>query len=247
MRSSSRSGMYTRTSRRIAGYTVVEMLLVLAMTALILAASFAALGNSFGLEDRARDSRAAGEKARLTEERIRGWVRRTMLSNIETDTASYFIGGDDSDPNSLTFTALAARAPASMENTDLDFESQNERFGTVGGTSEVSFSLTGIGNGSSESGLFLRVQTPADGDPTQGGYQEVLDPDIDSMTFEFWDGLQWVATWNTQAMSTPRLPAAVRITYHRNGEGDDRILTVQIPSSDATEQNPVITGEDATQ
>lgn len=233
-----------RRARVRRGFTVVEMIVVMAMTAILIAGAFTAYSGAFGYEQRAREGRRRATVGRVTDERMREWIRRAALSTISTDTASYFIGGEESDASTLTFTALGARPGSSFLASNEPFDTANERFGPQGGTAEVSLSLTGIGDGASQSGLFLRVQRPADGDPSQGGYQELLDSDIESVTFEFWTGESWTTSWNTQADNEPRLPGAVRVSYRRSGEEQDRVLTVTVPSSDATAENPVVVAGD---
>lgn len=232
--------MTRRSGLRRRGFTVVEMIVVMVMTAIVLAGAFMAYANAFGYEERARAARERSNVGRATDDRLREWIRRAVLSTLTTDTTSYFIGGTESDASTLTFTALGDRPGSSYLASNEPFETSNERFGPQGGTAEVSFSLTGIGDGGSRTGLFLRVQRPADGDPSQGGYQELLDETIESISYEFWTGESWTTNWNTQADDTPRLPGAVRVTYRRTGEDHDRVLVVTIPASDATSNNPVV-------
>ena len=226
--------------RRTRGFTVVELILVMAMTLIIITGAFTAYTGAFGYDERSRAARERLAVGRGTEERMRTWLSRAALSTLTTDTASFFIGGEESDASTLTFTAVGAKPGSSFMASNEPFETANEQFGPQGGTAEVSLSLTGIGDGAGRTGLFLRVQRPADGDPSQGGEQEVLDPEVESMSFEFWTGENWVTDWNTQSQDTPRLPGAVRVTYRRNGEDQDRILTVVLTSSDATADNPVV-------
>ncbi|RYG81061.1 prepilin-type N-terminal cleavage/methylation domain-containing protein [bacterium] len=224
---------------RRSGFTVIEMIVVMTMTAILIAGAFSAYGAAFGFDQRSRDARDRQAVGRGTEDQLRAWIHRAALSTVSTDTASYFIGGAETDSSTLTFTAIGDRPGASYAASNESFDTSNERFGPQGGPAEVSLSLTGIGDGAGKSGLFLRVQRPADGDTSQGGEQELIDPDIESMSFEFWTGESWTSDWNTQSMDTPRLPGAVRVTYRRQGEDQDRILTVTIPASDATAENPV--------
>ncbi len=223
------------------GYTVVEMIVVLVMTAILLAGAFGAYASAFGYDERARAARGRAAAGRGTEDRLRAWISRAALSSVATDPDSYFVATADA-PNTLTFTAEGDRLPSSFAASNDPFETANDRFGPQGGTAEVSFSLTGVGDGASRTGLFLRVQRPADGDPSQGGYQELLDADVESVTYEFWNGTDWETAWNTQAQGTPRLPAAVRVTYRRKGESADRVLTVGVPASDVAADNPVVAG-----
>ncbi|MER3496082.1 MAG: hypothetical protein C4320_04325, partial [Armatimonadota bacterium] len=170
------------------GYTVVEMIVVLAITAIILTAAFGSLARTYGVDERLRSGREAAVRGRKTDETLRAWLHRAALSTLTTDPASYFLLSDASGASELTFTAVGERLPASLTATDLDFQSRNERFGPRGGIAEVSISTTGIGDGANKSGLFLRIQRPADGDPSQGGNQELIDPEVESLSWEFWDG-----------------------------------------------------------
>ena len=125
-----------------------------------------------------------------------------------------------------------------LQSTD-DFTTLNDTFGPQGGLTEYSFTQTPIGNATSDQGYFLRHQTPPDGDPTQGGYQAVFDPDIESVSYEFYDGTNWDPTWDTTTMQTPRLPAAVRITYRRKNDDKDHVFVIRLVHSDVTPDNPV--------
>ena len=90
------------------------------------------------------------------------------------------------------------------------------------------------------SGVIIREQHPADGDNTQGGTESVLDPDVTSLTYEFFDGSDWQPTWST-SNGTKRLPAAVRVTYQVKDEDSQRVLVIRLPNSDVTTDNPVTT------
>ncbi len=195
----------------------------------------------------ARDTRRRGIEF---ENRLRSWIENAYLSTVNTDANSYFIGGAvstettaslNSDGSSLVFTAMRPRLPYELLAQDLDFESMNATYGPETGMTEVSFSLTPFPDAPTDTGLFVRLQTPPDGDPTQGGTESLVDPDITSISFEFWDGSTWQTEWNTQSQQEPRLPAAVRVTYRREQDDQDRVLTVKLRSSDVSSLNPVFT------
>jgi hypothetical protein len=75
----------------------------------------------------------------------------------------------------------------------------------------------------------------------------VLDPDINSISYEFYNGADWDTSWDTQAINPPRLPAAVRITYRRVNDEVDRQFVVRLIHSDVTADNPVTVETGATQ
>jgi hypothetical protein len=84
----------------------------------------------------------------------------------------------------------------------------------------------------------MRMQRPADADPTSGGTEWLQLPDIDSLLFEFWDGTTWQQSWDTTTQTPVRIPAAVRVTYSK-GNDTPSVFVVQLPLSDATPADPV--------
>ena len=117
----------------------------------------------------------------------------------------------------------------------------------MGGPVEVSISTTAVGNptGNNQSGLFERVQRPSDADATQGGTESLLTPDVDSIGFQFWDGAEWLTSWDTTSTTTGqlnRLPAAVEVTYVLKSDPTktQKTFIVMIPESDVTALNPVV-------
>lgn len=149
-------------------------------------------------------------------------------------------------PNTMVFTAAGLSPSGAFMASNNDFETNNQSFGPQGGVTEVELSQNPVGaGGQGKSGLFLRTQTPADNDPTQGGDEQNLAPDVTQIGFEFFDGQNWDQSWdNRQQTPAPgRLPAAVRITYRFKNDSEDHIFVVRIPASDATYLNPVtVTG-----
>lgn len=217
---------------------------------IILSALSGVVLTSFRHTDRVKASRVNRERDARFEDRLRSLIQSAFLSTVQTDTSSYFVGGDGGSESEdgqngvaggLTFTALSEKLPLEMLNSTDDFTTLNERFGPRGGMTEVSLALTPIGEAPVQNGLFYRHQTPADGDNTQGGVESVLDPDIDQISFEFFDGTDWITGWDTQSQAEPRLPAAVRITYNRTDE-QEQIFIVRLIHSDVTPANPVTSG-----
>lgn len=161
----------------------------------------------------------------------------TPTSSIPIQSASSSGSGN---ADTLIVTTSGRRVPATQLESDDDFETQNQNHGPIGGIHEISISTTAVGSPpNNQSGVFVRDQTPADSDPSQGGNEALLEPDVTSLQFEFWDGAQYDPTWDTRSMTPARLPAAVRITYRLNGDDQDHIFVVMVPASDVTAINPV--------
>ncbi|RYG45550.1 hypothetical protein EON79_12380 [bacterium] len=70
----------------------------------------------------------------------------------------------------------------------------------------------------------------------------MLDADVATISYEFWDGTEWITEWDTRSTQGRRLPASVRITYTRNGDEQEHVFTVRIVGSDVTEDNPITAG-----
>lgn len=234
--------------KRSAGITLIELLVSVFVVATLTAGLTRAFVFAASYTDHAAAARSADAKIRNLEDRLTALLRSATLSSDATDTSSYFLAGTQdqigaaaAQVDSLTFTVSGDRIPGTvLESTD-DFEQLNQTAGPQGGLKEVSLSLTPVGDAPTSQGLYLREQRPADGDPTQGGYETLLDPDVVEFSYQFFDGQNWVDTWDTLS-GERRLPAAVEVTYRLRDEDATRTLLVRLPLSDATADNPVVTG-----
>jgi hypothetical protein len=133
---------------------------------------------------------------------------------------------------------------SAIDNQTDDWPTQQTNYGPVGGPVEVSFGITPIGSPpNAETGLFERIEHPSDSDPTQGGTERLLDPDVTSIGFQFWDGTEWDPSWDTTTMTSVHLPQAVQVTYRlKNDTGNvDHVFVVPILASDVNYNNPVQT------
>lgn len=164
----------------------------------------------------------------------------TTGSSSTNSAASGSASGSNSDTSSLCFTVIGRRIQSNVLSSADDFETNNQNFGPLGGVTEVELGTTPVGQPTgSPTGLFIRQQSPADSDPTQGGRESQLSDDVDTISYEFFDGTDWQTTWDTTTMTPRRLPSAVRITYRLVGDTQDRILVFALPGSDVTPDNPV--------
>jgi Tfp pilus assembly protein PilE len=236
------------------GITLLEVMVVTVCMAVIVAATTSSVFTALNHTNRIKASRKSYDQNALFEDRVRLILQNAYLSSVTTDTGSYFYGGagvldsvtgggtgQSSNQVQLVFTALSPRVPSELLNSTDDFATLNNSFGPEGGMTEYSLSLTPVGQAPVDQALFLRHQTPPDGDPTQGGMETILDPDITTINYQFYDGLEWVQAWDTQSISPPRLPAAVQISYRRKNDTVDKMFVVRLIHSDVTSDNPVTT------
>ena len=233
------------------GITMIEMLVVVVCMAIIIGACVSLATTAIKHTATLKTGRVVYDHNAIFEDRLRSILEQAYLSPNTTDTAAYFRGGtdlaqtvtgQDQDPTTLVFTAISPKVPTDiLESTNQDFETLNQQYGPQGGITEYGIGMTPVGNSTADGGLLLRQQTPADGDSSQGGYQSVFDADIDTISYEFYDGANWDTTWDTTTSTTPRLPAAVRITYRRKNDSVDHQFVVRLINSDVTPANPVVT------
>ncbi|MCG9895562.1 MAG: type II secretion system protein GspJ [Fimbriimonadaceae bacterium] len=228
------------------GLTLIELIIAIAGMVILTLALSAAYSAALGWQSRSTPPPVSPDLS--LEQRVRNLLRTAFITSDEADTGSYFIGNsstnDSASSDTLTFVRLPDppdRAYRAARIEDSTTEDLNDRFGVQGAPQEVSLSPVGIGDAPTQEGFFLRIQSPSDGDPTQGGRQSVLDENLASVRFEFFDGQDWQPTWDTQETGFPRrLPSAVRMTYTRPGEDAERVATFPVPNSDATPDNPAI-------
>lgn len=235
--------------RRQAGVSLLELLVVAAMGALVTAGAVRAFSAGVDFQTRVVPERESQLHRQRFEDKLIQLLQSAYMSADDADQTTYFIGGSSSGETDLTdtasadtliFTILGIPPSASFMNSQEDFEVRNQKFGPQGGACEIQISTSPVGEAGDRSGLFLREQRPSDGDPYQGGFESVLNEEVTSISFEFWNGEAWVGEWNTLTQGSRRLPAAIRVTYARTGESErPRVIIVRIPLSDATPDNPV--------
>jgi prepilin-type N-terminal cleavage/methylation domain-containing protein len=250
-----------RSNRRQRGLTLLELLIVLAITVILASAVSYAMMAEVSFQHLEETRRAAADRTNATEAEIRQMLEgakftaststgttttaATTTTTTSTTTSTFFQGVNDGGQalagcDRITFTTTTPGVPiASMYSTD-DFQTQQDARGPVGGVSEVSLGTQPVGSPTAgQSGLFERLQTPSDTDPTQGGYESVLDPNIDQIGFEFWDGQEWATAWDTTNGQTS-LPQAVRVSYTiKNEEGSPvHTFIAPIPASTIDAQHP---------
>ncbi len=240
--------------RKDAGITLIETLLVVAMSAFLMAGAASAYISAHNFQARVEPRQEQVAVARLFEERITRLLERAYLGD-QQDTTSYFVasiqGEDQIEPSTsdtqqladtLIFTSQGQSPKASFISNTGTFEELNENFGPQGGVAEFGISTLAVGDAGDRTGLFLREQRPSDGDHTQGGFETVFSEDVTSIGFEFYDGTQWITEWDTTTTGEKRLPAAVRVTYTLStDDGSNHVIVVPLLFSDVTPTNPMQT------
>jgi prepilin-type N-terminal cleavage/methylation domain-containing protein len=222
------------------GFTLIELLVSAVIVGIITIALASAFAYGVSYQNRSEASRQTQLEHTQFEDRVRSLLQNAVTNTDTTDTSVYFLAGSDAagSDDRLTFTTELPSIPgAQLASTD-DFETQNVGFGPQGGLEEVSLGLTPVGQTTQQSGLFLREQRPSDGDATQGGTETVVEPNVTSIQWEFYDGLTWQTTWDT-AQTSRRIPSAVRVTYQLQDETDSHIFVVRLAKSDVTPDNPI--------
>ncbi|MHB8637286.1 MAG: type II secretion system protein GspJ [Fimbriimonadaceae bacterium] len=251
-----------------AGITLVELLIALAGTVILTTAVLDAYERAMEVGPALSASQKVLDQNALLKDKITDLLQHAYVLNngvviAATATAqrTYFTTNPQSTTSGLTqssggqgqagasgagtgtselvFTVLGEpTSNAALQDPSNDFIQQNQIRGPEGGVVEYQIGLTPVGSAPDKKGVFIREQRPADTDPTQGGYEWLLAPDVDNLLFEFWDGTTWQQSWDTTTQTPVRLPAAVRVTYS-TGSGTPTVFVVRLPLSDATPANPV--------
>jgi prepilin-type N-terminal cleavage/methylation domain-containing protein len=236
-------------SRPEQGFTLLEMLVVMVIAVVLGTAVSYAMMAEVSFQRLHEQRRAADDRTDITEREITRILEGAKFSAPATPavgTAStYFQGVNDGGQglggcDRLTLTTTTPGVPlASLYSTD-DFQTQHDAQGPVGGVGEASLGMQPVGTApGGQTGLFERLQRPSDTDPTQGGYEWVLDPNIADIGFEFWDGQQWQTSWDTTNGQTS-LPQAVQVSYTIKNEPGSPVhmFVVPIPTSTIDAQHP---------
>ena len=202
-----------RLRRRLRGFTLIEVIISIAILAAItslLFGAFSALKRSKDglsrVQDRQREARLA--MARITRELQSAYLSAHMpLNQALLVQKTIFKSERGSPADRLDFTAFA--------NKRLDKNSH------VSDQCELSYFGSPNPDGSGTTDLVRRIDTEPDLEPTRGGKVEVLATDIDLFDLQYLDAQsgQWQESWDTtQTTGQPdRLPLQVRVILVLNG------------------------------
>jgi type II secretory pathway pseudopilin PulG len=225
--------------------SLLELLIGIAIVAIVLttAARAFSLGLNFDLQSQVTRN-AYSQRVRF-EDRMTALIRGANLHGA----GDYFISpipltdvvqqvplddGLGSGSMSLVFTGNQQLQPKVLNASGLDFPTMNTRYGAWGAAVETAFSLTPVGNAQGRTGLFLRMQCPADSDPTQGGTEGLISDKVQDIRFQFFDGTQWTSTWDSGKTEKGKLPQKVQIQYLFVGDDQPHTFFVRLPLYDST-------------
>jgi len=205
----------TRRRRASAGFTLVEMLVAVAILAMISVLIYGAFGgmkrSKEGIQrvnDRYREGRLAiGRISRELQSAYLSSQVETPLNQAIAVQKTAFVGTQGTPADRVDFNSFANR--------------RIERDSHESDQCEISY----FGSDNPEKhgviDLVRRISKHPDLEPTKGGQVEVLATDIDLFDLQYLDPLtgQWVDTWDsTQAVGQPnRMPLQVRVLLVLNG------------------------------
>ncbi len=181
-----------------AGFTLIEVLLAVALTSLVLLAVYGVFASVDGTRRRLSDDSEAYHRARVIFDRIGREVRGAYLVPGNVETFLEGRGGDIREP-SLTLTTTATTPQ-----------------GNGGGLSQVRYEWLEDPENSRETLVLMRrergVQQPEERD--EEGYR--LASGIEEAYLRFHDGTEWKDNWDSRSQGPPqRVEIAMRI---RSGE-----------------------------
>lgn len=203
--------MVRRSAHREAGMTLLEVMLASAILATIVVLTWGSMSTSFQMRAVSLDKFDRYRNIQQAMERMTREISMAFVTNVgqqatndqnEITYQTIFDGQDDE----LTFTALAhvrtRVGELASEQTELTYRLER---------------LRGE-NGEMQQSLVRRSQAPIDDKPDEGGVKYVILPDVNRVTFEYWDASReiaddaWVRSWDAIGDHEGGLPARVRIT-----------------------------------
>ena len=224
------------------GVTLIELLVVLGINGLLVTSIVAAFQVGMRFQKNVPLAEVQFQADLDFERNLETLFKAAYLSDDDADTTTYFLmyasGGNLAEPDTLVMTCVGIPPIGAFLNSEEEFEDLNDQFGPQGGIVEISISTLPVGDAPVDQGVFLRVQSPSDGDFTQGGYESVLREDIIELRVYFFDGVDWIEEWNTFT-GQRRLPAAILVEYQLEDEEDQRSFIVRLPNSDVTPEDPL--------
>jgi general secretion pathway protein J len=186
---------------RARGFTLVEVLIAVAITATMAVMTIGSLVQVDRASDVARGQNERYAAARLALSRVAREVSMAFLSdNYDRsrfrDAPTLFVGRDDE----LLFTAFAhVRLYRDAKESD---------------QAVIQYTVEDDPDHPGERALFRREKTHLDDEPDRGGRKDLVADRVSSLRIQYWDAKRkdWVREWTTRSVEHQReLPPRVRL------------------------------------
>jgi len=218
-------------TRRVRGFTLIEMVLAVGVMAIVLVVINAAFFTALRLRERTAD---VVDEAQPVQQAVT-FLRRDLLCAVSPVgiLSGDFKVGNVSEPNMNQNAAIELyTATGALRDSEpwgdvqkVTYELKEPAVRTTSGGKDLFRSVT--------RNLLNTVTPESDDQWVMGGVQDI--------TFECYDGTQWISTWDT-TLSNTNLPVAVRVRVQlASGTGDASDqqpieMVVPIVSQSATNQ-----------
>ena len=198
------------------GFTLIEILIAVAISALILTIIYGSYAASINTMNACRESADINQMARLALDRISEDISCALTSS--TNENLQFVGKDSEElegtpMDTLDFTSTnclalfrGARECGICEIGYCIKQAPSEALWGRG----TSTPLTGQESDSDRFVLLRREQSPPDKEPFSGGEFLGLAEEIKELDFEYYDGKKWLSQWGPNEREA--LPSAVKIS-----------------------------------
>lgn len=221
MRRSPRSGLVPRGAKREGGFTLLEIILAVALCALVMGLVYGIVLSTIQAAERVDELTAGSEIGPAILALIREDVAAAFLPGKDQD---YFVGQSKNGRDRFDFISSSAVFAAETAGAEPAIHSVNEMGYQVkeapGGGGLV---------------LYRRVDPFIDAEPLRGGRLTAVVDNVLSFKVSYWDGKDWQPTWIASKMED-KLPMSVRIELKirvtdRTAEGGhaDRTFMTIIP------------------
>lgn len=193
------------------GMTLIEVMLAVAILAVIVVLTWGSISTSFELRRASLEKFERYRTIQQSLDRMSREISMAFVTNIgqeatndrgEITYRTAFIGTDDE----LTFTSLShvrtRTDEVASEQCEVSYRLERQRGA----------------DGEYHRNLVRREDAPIDDDPEEGGIKYTLLEDVEQITFEYWDstreiaGEAWVRQWDAINDHEGMLPSRVRIT-----------------------------------
>ncbi|MCD5390669.1 prepilin-type N-terminal cleavage/methylation domain-containing protein [candidate division NPL-UPA2 bacterium] len=185
------------------GFTLLELLITLAIVATILGIIYGSYASSVGTMSDCRERVGLYREARLILEIISREISSAFVS--DNNEKLRFEGAQDE----LHFSSASGRLVPGLEPTDIR---------------EISYYL---GPEPDRNSLMRREQWPVDDDIREGGETLILIDDIESLNFSYYGEEDWQEEWLWEEEG--RLPMAVKVTITFAGTETSFSTLINIP------------------